>query len=367
MLFTNQYVPSGGYLISQNRLFMGIMQNDGRFCIYHGDSIAKPGPIVSCAPADPKPFAVYNLWMRSDGNLCISIGPAPIPPGAQAQPGPVTCFPAAPRPSGEYFAVMMNSGGFELYPGHGWNPKSNIAYWTMNMVPPPKVATAPTPTQPPRPPAPPTPVKPVGPAATPGGAPATPATPVTPVSPTSPIGTPPTSSPTTPTNTSQSPSTSSQSPASPSSSPTGPIPAGGPASAPTSPTSPNVPPAPPKMVPFNLTMVPPIPPKAPAPAPGGPTMPPPPPPMPTFVTLTAYAVDASGNPDRRFPTLTCGQQCAGGGMYPQGSTIQITSSMPLVRWIGACASDNKAAADKASTTCVLTMGANPTLVSGMMQ
>src|SRR5690348_13799455 len=64
MIFTNEFVVSGGYMISQNQQFIGIMQNDGRFCIYRGNSIAKPGPIVRCAPADPKPYAVYTMQMR---------------------------------------------------------------------------------------------------------------------------------------------------------------------------------------------------------------------------------------------------------------------------------------------------------------
>jgi phage tail-like protein len=136
MLFANQYVAPGGYLLSQNQQYVGIMQNDGRFCVYHGKDPAKPGPIVRCAPADPQPAGAYNLWMRDDGNLCIS----------RAGTVPVSCLPGPSRPHGQYFAVMMNSGGFELYPGHGWNPVSNVAYWTMNMLPPPKGVTGPTPT-----------------------------------------------------------------------------------------------------------------------------------------------------------------------------------------------------------------------------
>jgi phage tail-like protein len=135
MLFTNQYVVPGGYLLSQNQQYVGIMRNDGRFCVYHGKDPARPGPVVRCAPADPQPAGAYNLWMRDDGNLCVS--------GAGSVP--VVCLPGTPRPRGQYFAVMMNSGGFELYPGRGWNPVSNVAYWTMSTLPEPKVAAGPTP------------------------------------------------------------------------------------------------------------------------------------------------------------------------------------------------------------------------------
>jgi len=136
MLLTNQYLTSGGYLVSQDKQLMGIVQNDGRFCVYKGNSIAHPGPIMGCAPAKPQPYAVYNLWMRSDGTLCISLGPAPV----ASTEKPAGCLPGPQRPEGEYFAVLANNGALELYPGRERGPQP--AYATVKMETPPTIAAA---------------------------------------------------------------------------------------------------------------------------------------------------------------------------------------------------------------------------------
>lgn len=138
MLAANQFVPSGGYMLSPNQWFVGIMQDDGRFCVYHGKNPAQHGPLVRCAPATPlSPPAKFHMEMRSDGNLCFARGAAPVPHAPQAANVDThACLPGQPPRANAYAAYLTDGGNLELHATRAGAP--GLPYWSLNALPMPK-------------------------------------------------------------------------------------------------------------------------------------------------------------------------------------------------------------------------------------
>ena len=136
ILLANQFVASGNYMVSQNRKAVGIMQTDGRFCIYAGDNPAAHGPVVRCFPFAPVVGLVgqYHMELRADGNLCLARG-VPL----QASPADtLLCVPGQPPKGTGYAAGLTDAGDLVLTAQQASGP--GVVYWSMMQVP---QATAP--------------------------------------------------------------------------------------------------------------------------------------------------------------------------------------------------------------------------------
>jgi Clostridium epsilon toxin ETX/Bacillus mosquitocidal toxin MTX2 len=71
-LGTNQWLTSGGSLVSPSGVFSALMQGDGNFVVYAGDSVTSPWSIGG--PSRPAPFFII---MQDDGNLVAYEGDGP--------------------------------------------------------------------------------------------------------------------------------------------------------------------------------------------------------------------------------------------------------------------------------------------------
>jgi hypothetical protein len=132
MLMANQFVPSGGYMIAANQKFVGVMQDDGRFCVYHGKNPVVRALPLGCAPSTAQRPAKFHMEMRADGNLCFARGAAPTAQSAQtANADTYACLPGQPQHSSDYIAVLTDAGKLELHAGRPGAPAS--AYWSMSV------------------------------------------------------------------------------------------------------------------------------------------------------------------------------------------------------------------------------------------
>jgi len=119
-------------MLSLNKRFVGVMQDDGRFCVYQGNNPSAHGPLVHCAPSTPlSPPSMYHMQLRLDGNLCFSRGPTPAqtPAGPQAALNAYACLPGRPPVAQSYSLVLTDGGNLELLarrPGAATQP-----YWAM--------------------------------------------------------------------------------------------------------------------------------------------------------------------------------------------------------------------------------------------
>jgi hypothetical protein len=119
----DDFLTVGDYLVSENRLYFAIMQNNGQLAVYRG-----PGPydnhgLVWGVDASA-PVGQFFTIMQSSGQLAVYKGTGPAD-----NHGLLWCSNAS-APVGQFFVIIENDGNFTIYRGPDPNDNHGLLWCT---------------------------------------------------------------------------------------------------------------------------------------------------------------------------------------------------------------------------------------------
>jgi hypothetical protein len=110
-LTSGNYLQTGEYLLSLNKSFIGLMQQDGNFCVYMGSSPAtQQGPAIWCSNATGQ-VGKYFAIMHPNGNFCVGPGEGP------GRPASLWCTDRVVPRGSPSFVTMNGDGNLIAYAG----------------------------------------------------------------------------------------------------------------------------------------------------------------------------------------------------------------------------------------------------------
>ena len=119
LLHPNQYLATDEYLVSDNKAFFAVMQNDGNFVVYKGS-----GPTdnkgVKCS-SETGGGGISFAVMQNDGNFVIYKGSGPTDNKGEK-------WSSVTSDGGISFAVMQNDGNFVVYKGSGLADNKGLSW-----------------------------------------------------------------------------------------------------------------------------------------------------------------------------------------------------------------------------------------------
>jgi len=125
-LGTDQYLATGGYLVSPNKRFFAVQQGDGNFCVYRGSGPDDNKGYLWCHMKHGSNGQYYAV-QQGDGNFCTYRGTGP-----GDNKGGMWCHMGRGVPkAGQYVFAMQNDGNVCTYPG---TYAGGNAIWCSNVV-----------------------------------------------------------------------------------------------------------------------------------------------------------------------------------------------------------------------------------------
>jgi len=104
-------LPSGGFIVSNNRKYFAILQTDGDFAVYHGEG-PRPSGAVLWSTGTKRQAGTYRAMMQDDANFCLS--------QVDAKGKSVWMWDTRPLgPAGAYFVCVDDDGTLSIYHGTG--------------------------------------------------------------------------------------------------------------------------------------------------------------------------------------------------------------------------------------------------------
>lgn len=126
----NRILASGDYLVSNNRAFFAMMQDDGNLCVYRGAGPASNKGLLCSTLTHGLPIGNYFAIMQGDGNLCVYRGTGP----ADNQ-GLIWGALGHSQPASSYFTVLQDDGNLAVYKGSSPADNQGFIWATMAIDP----------------------------------------------------------------------------------------------------------------------------------------------------------------------------------------------------------------------------------------